>query len=74
MRFGYLSEDWQMQDVSPNDFGPVTINSHGHHSARFTRREGQFSKFCLLHADLVIVVQPASPEVLAPIGVLIVDH
>lgn len=60
--------------ISPNDFGPVTIDSHRDNGARLARREGQFSKFRLFHADLVIAVQSASPEILAPVSILIVDH
>lgn len=60
--------------ASPNDFGPVTIDSHGHNGASLARREGQLSKFRLLDADLIIAVQPAPTEVLAPVGILVVDH
>lgn len=60
--------------ILPNNFGPVTIDSHGHYGARLACRQGQFSKFRLLHANFIIAMQSASPEVFAPVGILIIDH
>lgn len=60
--------------ILPNNFGPVTIDSHGYNGACLACRQGQFSKFRLLHADLIIAMQSAPPEVFAPVGVLVIDH
>lgn len=60
--------------ILPNNFGPVTIDSHGHNGARLACRQRQFTKFRLLHTDLVIAMQSAPPEVFAPVGVLVIDH
>lgn len=60
--------------ILPNNFGPVTIDSHGHNGARLACRQGQLSKFRLLHTDLIIAMQSAPPEVFAPVGVLVIDH
>lgn len=60
--------------ILPNDFGPVTIDSHGHNGACLASCKGQFAKFRLLHANLIIAVQSTTPEIFAPVGVLVVDH
>lgn len=64
----------QGQGVLPDDFGPISIDSHGHNGACLARREGQFSKFRLLHADFIIAVQSTPAEIFTPVGVLVVDH
>lgn len=60
------------QLILPDDFGPVTINRHGHNGASLAGRQRQFPKFRLFDADLVITVKPTTPEIFAPVGVLIV--
>lgn len=59
---------------SPNDLGPVSKDRHGHGGAGLVRREGQFAKLGLLDSYLAVAVQPPTSEILAPVGVLVVDH
>lgn len=58
----------------PDDFGPVTVNRHGHNSASLARSQWQFPKLRLFYADLVITVKPTTPEIFAPVGILVVDN
>lgn len=59
---------------SPNDFAAVSVDGHRHRGPGLAGRQRELAELGLLDPDLVVAVQSPAPEVLAPVGVLVVYH
>lgn len=59
---------------APDNLGPIAKDGHGHGGAGLACGQRELAKLGLLDANLKVAVQSSTPEVFAPVRVLIVYY